>query len=157
MSYDLMAFAPKAAPSERVAFLDWYRQQTKWTPGRKDDDPSSSSPALRAWFLEMIKQYPAMNGPYSQKDADVDDPRLTDYSVSDSIIYAAFAWSEAQTVHAIMLDLAKKHGVGFFDVSAENGGVWVPKEDGQYVCIHGVGAIANSKGKSTKNWWEFWK
>lgn len=155
MSYDLMAFDPKAAPFDRVAFLEWYQQQTNWTPGRKYEDPSSSSPALREWFLEMIKQYPPMNGPFSPKDSDVDDSKLTDYSVSDSVIYAAFAWSEAQTVRTIMLDLAKKHGVGFFDVSAENGAVCIPKDDGQYVCIHGVGATA--KGKPAKNWWEFWK
>jgi hypothetical protein len=34
-----------------------------------------------------------MNGPYAAKDGDVDDPRMTDYSVGKTLIYAAFAWS----------------------------------------------------------------
>ena len=29
MSYDLMVFAPEAAPSKRAAFLDWYDEQTE--------------------------------------------------------------------------------------------------------------------------------
>ena len=40
MSYDLMVFDPASAPTGRIAFLDWFRQQTKWTESHGYNDPS---------------------------------------------------------------------------------------------------------------------
>jgi hypothetical protein len=90
-----------------------------------------------------------MNGPYASKE---DSPKVTDYSVGRSVVYAAFAWSEAEQAFKTMFSLAQKHGVGFFDVSASNGSVWVPDSAGQYSCIHGQDA-----GKTGKKWWAFWR
>ena len=115
--------------------MEWYHQQTKWSEGHNYDDPDVSTVELREWFLEMITLYPAMNGPHAS--GDVDEPKVTDYSVGRSVIYAAFAWPEAAAARGIMFSLAKKHRVGFFDVSAGDGGVWVPNRDGGYTCIHG--------------------
>ncbi len=134
MSYDLMVFDPAPAPRERAAFMTWFEAQTRWEEDHGYDDPKVSSPALGAWFLEMVERYPAMNGPYAGDD--VDDPRVTDYSIGREVIYAAFAWSESSTAGETVLALAEKHGVGFFDVSAEDGGVWVPTDDG-YERVHG--------------------
>jgi len=86
----------------------------------------------------MLKQYPALNGPYASDD--VDNPKVTDYSVGKSVIYAAFGWSQADDALNTMFELAAKHGAGFFDVSGDNGGVWVPDSAGNYSCIHGDGA-----------------
>lgn len=97
----------------------------------------------------MITHYPMMNGPYASQD---DSPKVTDYSVGRSVVYAAFAWSEAEQAFKTMFSLAQKHRVGFFDVSAGNGGVWIPASDGQYTCVHGQGAR-----KKEKKWWEFWR
>src|SRR6266446_4847924 len=137
MSYDLMVFDPKAPPAGRAGFMAWYRQQTGWQEGHSYNDPEVSTPELRGWFLEIITKYPAMNGPHASDD--VDNPKVTDYSVGKSVIYAAFAWSEAKAAFENMFSLAKKHRVGFFDVSAGNGGVWVPESTGAYSCIHGQG------------------
>ena len=41
----------------------------------------------------------------------------------------------------LMCDVAKKHGIGFFDVSSDDGDVWAPKNYGTYECIHGRGSI----------------
>ena len=147
-----MVIDPKAPPSGRTGFMDWYRQQTQWKEGHRYDNPDVSAPELRAWFLEMITQYPAMNGPYASED--VDNSKVTDYSVGRSVIYAAFAWSEAEAAFEIMFRLAKKHSIGFFDVSAGNGGVWVPDSAGDYVCVHGHGA---GSSKHERKWWQFWK
>ena len=117
--------------------MGWYRRQTEWAEGHGYDNPEVCSPELRAWFLEMISYYPPMNGPYASEE---DSPKVTDYSVGRSVIYAAFAWSEAERAFKTMFSLAKKHRVGFFDVSARDGGVWVPSADGKYSCIHGEGA-----------------
>jgi hypothetical protein len=148
MSYDLMVFDPTAPPPDRSGFMDWYRQQTKWAEGHGYDNPEVSTPELRSWFLDMITHYPAMNGPHASEE---DTSKVTDYSVGRSVIYAAFAWSEAEPAFRTVFSLAQKHRVGFFDVSATNGGVWMPDSDGPFTCVHGQGA------RCPKNLWEFWR
>jgi hypothetical protein len=137
MSYDLMVFDPLAPPFDREGFIDWYRKQTEWTAGHSYDDAAITTPALRAWFMEMISQYPPMNGPYAPDDTD--NLRLTDYSIGKSIIYAAFAWSEADSAFRTMFNLAQKHRVGFFDVSSDEGGVWLPDAAAGLSLVHGGG------------------
>ena len=133
MSYDLMVFDPGVAPLDRPGFMIWYENLTEWDEGHGYDDPVVSTPALRSWFLEMIREYPAMNGPYAVDD--VDNPKLTDYSVGQTAIYACFAWSECENAYRAMITLPRKHGVAFFDVSGSNGQVWVPGSNKDYVCV----------------------
>lgn len=84
-----MVFDPKAPPSDREGFMEWYKRQVQWREEHGYDDPKVSTEELRAWFLDMIGQYPAMNGPYASDD--IDNPKVTDYSIGKSAIYAAFA------------------------------------------------------------------
>jgi hypothetical protein len=144
MSYDLMVFDPDAAPSGRKDFMDWYFRQTKWTEEHGYNDSNVPTLALQSWYSEMISEYPNMNGPGVSDDDD--SPKFTDYSLGKTMIYAAFAWSECKAAYSTMFKLAGKHKVGFFDVSATNGEVWVPASSGKYVCIHGG-----------RKWWQFWK
>jgi hypothetical protein len=137
MSFDLMVFEPTAPPPDRKGFLDWYRQQCKWEETHGYNNPEVCTPALRAWFMEMITQYPPMNGPL--RSDDVDNPKVTDYSVGQTAIYGAFAWSKANDALKTLFDLAKKHRVGFFDVSSNEGGVWMPQPDQTYRRVHGEG------------------
>ena len=137
MSYDLMVFEPSAAPAERGAFLDWYAHQTAWTEDHGYDDPAVSAPALAAWFHDMRVAFPAMNEPYS--DGADDDDTVTDYAVGTSVIYAAFAWSQAEAAHRAALELARRHRLGFYDVSADDGQVWLPTASGGYAVAHGGG------------------
>lgn len=130
MSYDLMVFDASTAPRPREKFMVWYEEQTQWSESHGYDDPRVSTPALQAWFQDMISYFPPMNGP--QASDDEDDPRVTDYSVGRSVIYAAFAWSEAKPAYQRMKELAAKHRVGFFDVSATNGDIWLPAPDGRF-------------------------
>jgi hypothetical protein len=123
-----MVFEATAAPRDREEFLAWYDQQTEWSEDHGYDDPVVSSPALRAWFMEMIESFPAMNGPYAGDHED--DSKVTDYSVGKDVIYAAFAWSQAQNAFPTVVRLAEKHEVGFFDVSGEDGAVVFPGEYG---------------------------
>jgi len=88
-----MVFDPLAPPSDRDGFLSWYGEQVQWKEGHRYDNPDITTPDLRSWFLDMLRQYPALNGPYASDD--VDNPKVTDYSVGRSVIYAAFGWSQA--------------------------------------------------------------
>lgn len=127
MSYDLMVFDPSAAPSKHSDFMDWYDQQTEWEEDHGYNNPDVTTPALRAWFLEMIKAFPPLNGPYASSD---DDSTVTDYSVGNSVIYAAFAWSAAEQAYEAMFALAQKHGVGFFNASSDQAELWLPQNGG---------------------------
>lgn len=120
MSYDLMVFHPAAAPGGREAFLQWYEEETQWTEDHDYLDPVVTTPALRAWFLEMIKTFPAMNGPYAQPhDFDEDlDSHVASYCIGRHCIYVGFSWSVTEEAWRATRALAIKHGVGFFDVSA---------------------------------------
>ena len=118
LSYDLMVFEPSVAPRQRDVFLEWYHDQTNCAEPHSYDDPKQASPMLAAWFLDMIKTFPPMNGPL--RSDDIDNPKVTDYSIGSSVIYAAFAWSQAREAYTEVRRLAKKHHVGFFDVSGNS-------------------------------------
>ncbi|TFI57781.1 hypothetical protein E2493_13205 [Sphingomonas parva] len=124
MSYDLMVFDPEAAPREREAFLRWYHEQVQWDEGHSYDDPRVTTPALASWFTEIAEAFPPINGPLASDD--YDNPKLTDYSIGRSVIYAAFTWSQVEAAHLAAESLAAKHGVGFFDVSSDQGDIRFP-------------------------------
>ncbi len=128
MSYDLMVFNPKAAPKEKAKFSEWYERQTQWEEDHDYDDPKVTTVELRNWFLDMIKEFPAMNGPYAidEDDERFDDSEVTDYSIGKDVIYAGFRWSVAEKAFDKMTELASKHKVGFYDVSG-SGEVIFPK------------------------------
>ena len=148
MSYDLMVFEATAAPKARKDFMLWYKQQTQWSEVHGYDDPKVSSQPLRTWFMEMIESFPPMNGPYASDD--VDNPKVTDYSVGKDIIYAAFAWSQADSAFASMASIAKKHNVGFFDVSADEGAIVFPSEFESFT------KLAAATGQTRRPWWRIW-
>ena len=140
MSYDLMVFEPTVAPKERKDFMQWYAQQTEWAEGHSYQDHKVSTKALQAWFKEMIQHFPPMNGPLASDD--VDDPKVTDHCIGKHVIYSAFAWSVAEEAYPKMRELAIKHSVGFFDVSADDGEIFFPG--------------SSTKLTESKPWWKFW-
>lgn len=138
MSYDLMVFAPDAAPKDRDAFMAWYRNITEWAEGHDYNDPKNTSPLLADWYRDMIADFPAMNGPdaISDDDAAFDSDRVTGYTCARSAIYADFRWSAAKQAYDSTLMYAAVHRVGFFDVSASDGAVWLPNGS-HYTVVHG--------------------
>lgn len=136
VSYDLMVFALEVAPRDRASFMEWYDAQTEWQEDHSYNDPTVCTPALRAWFMEMIQSYPAMNGPYAQEDLPEDEGSVTDYSVGRFAIYAAFSWSKADEAYEHTFRLAAKHGVGFFNASSDKSEVWLPDGKSHLVLAH---------------------
>lgn len=131
MSYDLMVFEKTKAPKTRKEFLAWFERQTEWGEDHDYQTISVSSPSLQNWFLEMKETFPPMEGEYAPEpelfDENEDlDSHIVDYSIGKDIIYAAFAWSTAEEAYNLTRKLAKKHDVGFFDVSSNNGEIILP-------------------------------
>lgn len=90
------------------------------------NDPAVTSFALREWYEEMIKTFPNMNASDVEVEDDDAEAHLTDYSIGHNVIYAAFAWSVAEEAYEKMKALAQKYGVGFFDVSSDDGDIILP-------------------------------
>jgi hypothetical protein len=120
MSYDLMVFEPSAAPGGREAFLQWFEVQTQWSEQHAYNDPARTSEGLRRWYESVSREFPNMN-PLNAEDVDDDHPRLTDYSIGRDVIYAAFPWSEAENAYDTVRNAAVEAGVGFYDVSGDEG------------------------------------
>jgi hypothetical protein len=130
-----MVFEPSAAPASHAQFMEWYEQQTEWAEAHSYDDPAVSTAKLRAWFMEIIRSFPPLNGPLSQDDLPEDEASATDYSVGKSVIYCCFAWSKAEVAYDTVFELAEKHDVGFFNVSSGAEEVWLPLK-GKLSCTH---------------------
>lgn len=130
MSYDLMVFEPGAAPKDHEPFLTWYRAQTTWSEGHSYGDPSVTSARLRGWLTDMIRQFPPLNGALAKEELPEDEATATDYSIGKEIIYAGFRWSKAAEAYEAVFNLAKVHGLGFFNVSSSGAEVWLPADGG---------------------------
>ncbi|GEP45922.1 hypothetical protein BGE01nite_52130 [Brevifollis gellanilyticus] len=126
MSYDLMAFNPTAAPRSRTEFMKWYNTQSEWEEAHSYDDPENVLSPLKDWLMHFMKEFPAMNGPCAASDDMIDDPHVTSYSMGQNVVYCAFAWSLAEPAFKKMKESTKAHGVGFFNVSAEDGEIVFP-------------------------------
>lgn len=131
MSYDLMVFERTKAPKTKEEFMEWFEEQTEWGEDHDYQTVSVSSPALQNWFMEMKETFPPMNGEFAPDDQAFDENEdletyLTDYSIGREVIYAAFAWSVAEEAYKLVIELAKKHDVGFFDVSGTGGDILLP-------------------------------
>lgn len=131
MSYDLMVFEKSKAPTTKKEFMAWYEKQVEWGEEHDYETISVSSAALQNWFMEMKDTFPPMNGDYAPDEDLIDEDEnlashLTDYCIGREVIYAAFAWSVADEAYELMRNLAQKHNVGFFDVSADDGDIILP-------------------------------
>lgn len=118
-----MVFDPQDAPRDRARFMAWYDRTTEWSEGHSYDDPAQTTPDLRAWYGDIRKTFPNLNGPGAPSDADFDKvgDKLTDYSIGHHAIYASFRWSEAEEAYPLVRMLAVSHKVGFYDASGDEG------------------------------------
>lgn len=134
-----MVFDPAVVPSDASAFFAWYDAQADADVDEalegdiyKDfSDPDRTTPILRAWFLDMIKEFPAMNGAYAHDLDELGEPeRAADYSIDKASIYINFSWSDPDAAYETTFRLAAKHGAGFLDASGD-GSVWLPDAPGK--------------------------
>ena len=100
-----------------------------------------------------------MNGPYA--DPELDDEHLTGYSIGKVSIYIDFRWSVAGKAYKTVTELAKKHNLGFFDASGDNGDIilfsngtieYIDKQEFKsQVTDHALVATTRKRP-----WWKFW-
>jgi hypothetical protein len=120
-----MVFEPTAAPRDRPAFLEWYREQTRRSEDHGYDDLNVCSPALQRWFADIAQIFPAMNG--SQASENCGDSHVTDHCCGRTVIYSAYAGSVAAAAFERTRELAIAHSVGFFAASEVIGELLFPE------------------------------
>lgn len=114
-----MVFDPAVAPRERTAFTSWFQAQAEWSEDHGYDDPAITTAGLGEFYDQIRRVYPNMNGPDAADDDHID--RAADYSIGKHLIYATFPWSLAEEVYPVFRTLAVECGVGFYDVSGDEG------------------------------------
>lgn len=134
MSFDLVVFDQKYAPSDRDEFMDWFKIRSTWGEGHSYNDPKVTTERLQNWFHEMILSFPTLNGPYSTPIIDPssemhDNQRLTDYSIGKDMIYISFGWSIAEQAYIETKRLALKHSLGFYNVSDDDAEIIYPSDN----------------------------
>lgn len=134
MSYDLMVFEPAAVPATHPEFLEWYGRQTKWSEAHGYNDPGLTSDRLRAWFEDIIRIFPPMNGPPLAAESP-EETSSSDYAIGSDFIYASFAWSKAEAAYMTVARLAEKYELGLFNASSTGEEVWMP-EEGRMALVH---------------------
>jgi len=132
MSYDLAVFDPREELRERSSFLTWFHGRTSWSDGLDYFDPGNATPALQAWYREIVGTFPPLNGPDRPENMEL---CKADYGIGPDLIYVGFTKTAGGLAYETMFRLAAKHSVGFFDVSG-NGAVWFPKTDGNLEMLH---------------------
>ena len=123
MSLDLCVYNKEKAPADPVEFLKWFYERTLWDTERDYYDIKGTDQKLVDFFLEMVKICPAMNGPYSpseeelEADPDLEDsPLITEYNLGEDLIYMGFSYDAPEEVFEQLEAIAYKHGLGFFDM-----------------------------------------
>jgi hypothetical protein len=132
MSYDLAVFDPREELRDRSAFLTWFDGRTSWSEGLDYFAPGNATPALQAWYREMVGIFPPLNGPDRPTNMEL---CRADYGIGPDLIYVGFTKTAGGLAYDTMFRLAAKHRVGFFDVSG-NAAVWFPKADGRLQMLH---------------------
>ena len=137
MSFDLVVFDPSEAPADRASFIKWWQKVSEWGEQSHDyNNPELTTLPLRAWFMDMIAEFPPMNGPYAKDELPEDEATVTDYTIAKALIYAGFAWSTGEQAGDAVVRFAERHRLGVFNVSSPDGQVYIPGPNGELQLAH---------------------
>ncbi len=125
MSYDLVVFEKKKAPTAQEGFLKWYTEQAEWSGDYDYNDISHASASLQKFFDAVKDIFPPMNGLFAVSDEELDEhpeieKRLCDYCIGTDMIYLSFGYSIAGMAYDLIKRAAYFCGVGFFEVESNS-------------------------------------
>ena len=90
MSYDILIFEPDSATDED--FPRWWKQVvSQWDEPYDFSTIEGSTPAIRAFYRDLIRAFPPFNGPDALSDDEV-DARLAhglpvaDYTIGEDLV-----------------------------------------------------------------------
>ena len=109
MSYDILIFEPDAVTDED--FPQWWEQVSRWEEPRDYDTTEGSTPAIRAFYRDLIRAFPPFNGPDALSGAELEEREakelpVADYTIGADYIYISVGWSDANTLVKIVGQMA---------------------------------------------------
>ena len=109
MSYDILIFEPDAVTDED--FPQWWEQVSRWEEPRDYDTTEGSTPAIRAFYRDLIRAFPPFNGPDAFSDAELEEREeqglpVADYTIGADYIYIGVGWSDANALVKIVGQMA---------------------------------------------------
>jgi len=118
MSVDILVFDKSKAPTEPMEFLKWFYKKSEWNSDRDYNDIKGTSQPLVDFFMELVKEYPSMNGEFAPTDDELEnnpelENKLIDYTIDDDLIYMGVAYSVSDEAFDKIEDLAYKYGLGY--------------------------------------------
>ncbi len=127
-----MVFDPTSAPgTSRAAVIAWLEDEAEWGDGPYDD-PARGTPAVQAWLEELLREFPAVDGPRAHAGH---HPRLTDYTIGRAVVYACFPWTAVEAAYEAVVSAAATHGLGVYDVSSDDLALWLPDGKGELALL----------------------
>ena len=109
MSYDLLIFEPDSVTDED--FPQWWEQVSRWEEPRDYYTTEGSTPAIRAFYRDLIRAFPPFNGPDALSDAELEEREeqglpVADYTIGADYIYIGVGWSDANALVKIVGQMA---------------------------------------------------
>ena len=109
MSYDLLIFEPDSVTDED--FPQWWEQVSRWEEPRDYYTTEGSTPAIRAFYRDLIRVFPPFNGPDALSDAELEEREeqglpVADYTIGADYIYIGVGWSDANALVKIVGQMA---------------------------------------------------
>ena len=123
MSYDILIFEPDAVTDED--FPQWWEQVSRWEELRDYDTTEGSTPAIRAFYRDLIRAFPPFNGPDALSDAELEEREeqglpVADYTIGADYIYIGVGWSDANALVKIVGQMAWTQRLAVAYVSEDN-------------------------------------
>ena len=109
MSYDLLIFELDAVTDED--FPQWWEQVSRWEEPRDYDTTEGSTPAIRAFYRDLIRVFPPFNGPDALSEEELEEREVeglpvADYTIGADYIYIGVGWSDANALVKIVGQMA---------------------------------------------------
>ena len=110
MSYDLLIFEPDCATDED--FPRWWEQAVaQWDEPGDFSTIDGSTPAIRAFYRDLIRAFPPYNGPDALSEEELEEREneglpVADYTIGADYIYISVGWSDANALVKIVGQMA---------------------------------------------------
>ena len=129
MSYDLLIFEPDSATDED--FPQWWEQVVaQWDEPGDFSTIDGSTPAIRAFYRDLIRVFPPFNGPDALSEEELEEREVeglpvADYTIGADYIYISVGWSDANALVKIVGQMAWTQRLAVAYVS-EDGSIFRP-------------------------------
>ena len=123
MSYDILIFEPDVVTDED--FPQWWEQVSRWEEPRDYDTTEGSTPAIRAFYRDLIRAFPPFNGPDALSEEELEEREaeglpVADYTIGADYIYIGVGWSDADALVKIVGQMAWTHRLAVAYVSDDS-------------------------------------